>query len=155
MMDEKDLKILNLLQENARISNAEIARQVEMAPSGVLERLRKLEERGIIKGYEVRLNTAVLGLTLVAFVFVRTDDRAGAEATAVKIAKIPEVQEVHDVAGEDCYLVKIRARDTQHLARLLKENFGKMKSILSTRTTIVLQTIKETAQVPLEKNLLQ
>jgi Lrp/AsnC family leucine-responsive transcriptional regulator len=155
MIDEKDLKIMNLLQENARISNAEIARQLEMAPSGVLERLRKLEERGIIKGYEVRLNTEILGLTLAAFVFVRTDDRAGAQETAVKIAKIPEVQEIHDVAGEDCYLVKIRARDTQHLAKLLKENFGKMKSILSTRTTIVLQTIKETSQVPLDKNLLQ
>ena len=147
MIDEKDLKILNILQENARTSNAEIARQLDVAPSGVLERIRKLEERGIITGYEARLNAEALGLGLTAFIFVRTDDQAGRGATARQIAKIPETQEVYDVAGEDCYLVKVRVRDTQHLMKVMREHLGKMKSVRSTRTTIVLETIKDSGKM--------
>jgi Lrp/AsnC family leucine-responsive transcriptional regulator len=147
MIDELDNKILNIIQKNARIPNAEIARQVDMAPSAVLERIRKLEERGIIMGYEARLNAEALGLGLVAFIFVRTDDQVGGLATARQIAKIPEVQEVHDVAGEDCYLVKVRVRDTRHLMKVMREHLGKMKSIRSTRTTIVLETIKESGKL--------
>jgi Lrp/AsnC family leucine-responsive transcriptional regulator len=150
MIDEKDLKIVNLLQENARISNAEIARQLEMAPSAVFERVRRLEESGIIAGYAARLNPESLGLGLVAFIFIRTDDRVGTHKTANEIAKLPGVQEIHDVAGEDCYLVKLRARDTQDLAAFMREHLGKMKSIRSTRTTIVLQTLKESGRLPLE-----
>jgi len=147
MIDEKDIKILNILQKNARTPNAEIARQLDVAPSGVLERIRKLEERGIITGYEARLNAEALGLGLTAFVFVRTDDQAGRGATARQIAKIPEAQEVYDVAGEDCYLVKVRVRDTQHLMKLMREHLGKMKSVRSTRTTIVLETIKDNGKM--------
>jgi Lrp/AsnC family leucine-responsive transcriptional regulator len=147
MIDELDTKILNIIQKNARIPNAEIARQVDMAPSAVLERIRKLEERGIIVGYETRINAEALGLGLAAFIFVRTDDQVGGLATAKQIAKIPEVQEVHDVAGEDCYVVKVRVRDTQHLMKIMREHLGKMKSIRSTRTTIVLETIKESGKL--------
>jgi Lrp/AsnC family leucine-responsive transcriptional regulator len=150
MIDKKDLKIVNLLQGNARISNAEIARQLEMAPSAVFERIRRLEESGIIAGYAARLNPESLGLGLVAFIFIRTDDRVGTHKTANEIAKLPGVQEIHDVAGEDCYLVKLRARDTQDLAAFMREHLGKMKSIRSTRTTIVLQTLKESGRLPLE-----
>ncbi len=152
MIDELDNKILNIIQKNARIPNAEIARQVDMAPSAVLERIRKLEERGIILGYEPRLNPEALGLGLVAFIFVRTDDQVGGLATARQIAKIPEVQEVHDVAGEDCYLVKVRVRDTQHLVKVMREHLGKMKAIRSTRTTIVLETIKESGKLLIPEN---
>jgi len=153
MMDAKDVKILNILQKNARTPNAEIARQLDVAPSGVLERIRKLEERGIITGYEARLNAEALGLGLTAFVFVRTDDQAGRGVTARQIAKIPEAQEVYDVAGEDCYLVKVRVRDTQHLMKVMREHLGKMKSVRSTRTTIVLETIKDSGKMVIpEKN---
>jgi Lrp/AsnC family leucine-responsive transcriptional regulator len=76
MIDEIDRQILSILQQNARTSNAEIARQVEMAPSAVLERIRRLEARGVIQGYEVRINPEALGLDILAFVFVRTTSRA-------------------------------------------------------------------------------
>ncbi|MCI0691996.1 Lrp/AsnC family transcriptional regulator [candidate division KSB1 bacterium] len=152
MIDELDAKILNIIHKNARIPNAEIARRVEMAPSAVLERIRKLEERGIIEGYEARLNAEALGLGLVAFVFVKTDDRVGGTNTARQIAKIPEVQEVHDVVGEDCYLLKVRVKDTRHLMQLMREKLGKMKSVRSTRTTIVLETIKESSALLIPEN---
>jgi Lrp/AsnC family leucine-responsive transcriptional regulator len=149
MFDPIDLKILDALQRDARIANVELARQVKMAPSAVLERVRKLEERGLIQGYEARLDAKALGLGLAAFVFVRTDERTGSDATSKALAAIPEIQEIHDVAGEDCFLVKVRALDTEALGRVLRDRIGAIPSIRSTRTTIVLQTLKETATIPL------
>lgn len=148
-MDKIDLKILSIVQGDARISNAEISRKLKMAPSAVLERIRKLEEKGVITGYETRLNAKILNNGLAAFIFVReTEDREN-HNTAEKLAKLPEVLEVHHVAGEDCLLVKVRTRDTDHLEKLLTKDFGAIRSILSTRTTIVLSTTKESTTIPL------
>lgn len=149
MIDEIDRQILTIIQDNARVTNADIARQVEMAPSAVLERIRKLESSGVIEGYETRINAASLDLGLLAFIFVRTDERGGAPDTARRLAQIPVVQEVHHVAGEDCFLVKVRTANTEALGRLLKEDFSQIEWIRSTRTTIVLSTVKETAQLPI------
>ena len=88
MIDETDLHILEILQEKARIPNAEVARQVGMAPSAVLERIRKLEERGIIEGYEVRLNPAPFGLGLASFMFIEADP-SGNGQLARRLAEIP------------------------------------------------------------------
>ncbi len=148
MFDSVDAKIINILQQNARVSNAEIARQLDMAPSAILERIRKLESRGIIAGYEARVAAKQVGLGLLAFVFVRSDERAGEEATGIALSAFPEVQEVHHVAGEDCFLVKVRARDPEDLHRILRDRFGSIRDVRSTRTTIVLTTLKESAVLP-------
>lgn len=150
MIDETDRQILSILQQNARTSNAEIARQVDMAPSAVLERIRRLEARGVIQGYEARINPEALGLNLLAFIFVRTADFEGEAKTAELLAGIPEVLEVHDIAGEDCFLLKVRAPDAKTLGRLLRERIGATGSVQSTRTTIVLETIREESRLPLE-----
>ncbi|WP_422924742.1 Lrp/AsnC family transcriptional regulator [Singulisphaera sp. PoT] len=147
MIDEIDRQLLNFLQADARISNAELARRVGMAPSGVLERVKKLEERGLIRGFEARLDARKLGSGLVAFAFVKSDDRVGGIESAQALAAIPEVQEVHHIAGEDCYLIKIRVSDVEALGRLLREKVGVIPTIRSTRTTIVMETLKETATV--------
>jgi Lrp/AsnC family leucine-responsive transcriptional regulator len=81
--------------------------------------------------------------------FVRSNDRPGGIQTAESLAEIPEVLEVHHVAGEDCFLVKVRAADTEALGRLLRERLGKVATITSTRTTIVLETVKETSVLPI------
>lgn len=152
MIDEKDAIILELFQQNGRVTNVELARALELTPSATLERVRKLEERGLIKGYTALLDPHALGLGLVAFIFVRVDDRddvlGRAEDTAEAIAALPWVQELHHMAGEDCFLVKVRARDTDDLYRILRDEFGKFKAIRGTRTTIVLKTVKETARLP-------
>jgi Lrp/AsnC family leucine-responsive transcriptional regulator len=150
MIDEIDTQILTILRNDARISNAEIARQIGMAPSAIFERIRKLEARGVICGYEARINPANVGLGMLAFIFVRAAEKVGSMETGALLAQIPEVQEVHQVAGEDCYLVKVRVADTEALGRVLRERLGGIDSIISTRTTIVLVTLKETAQLPLE-----
>jgi Lrp/AsnC family leucine-responsive transcriptional regulator len=150
MIDAIDAEILTILQSNARTSNAEIARQVDLAPSAVFERIRKLEERGVIEGYAARVDPKAVDLPLLAFVFVRADDKPGADTTAARVAAIPEVLEVHHVAGEDCFLAKVRAADTESLGRLLRDRLGRIDSITSTRTTIVLGTVKETSALPIE-----
>jgi len=148
MINEIDAKILNIVQQDARISNAEIARQIGLAPSAVLERVRKLEERGVIRGYAAEIDANQVGFGLTAFVFVRTSF-CGSIGEA--LAQIPEVLEVHDVAGEDCYLLKVRAENTDELGKFFREKLKKHAEIVSTRTTVVLQTLKETTALPLEK----
>lgn len=148
-IDNVDRKILDILQKNARISNVELARRLDFAPSGILERVRKLERRGLIKNYEARLAAEKLDFGLIAFISIRTDEPVGVLDAAIEMAKIPEVQEVHHLAGEDCYLLKVRVCDNAALATLMREKLGRITSITNTKTTIVLETVKETLQLPL------
>lgn len=148
MIDEMDRRILSLLQQDARLPNAEIARRVGMAPSATLERLRKLEERGVILGYECRVDARKLGLGLTAFIFVRASEK-GDHETGDRLRQHPNVLEVHHIAGEDCYLVKVRASDTEDLGRMLRMEFNALPGVQSTRTTIVLGTMKESSRIPI------
>jgi len=152
MIDVTDSAILRILQENARTSNAEIGRQVGLATSAVFERIRKLEEKGIIRGYTAIVDPKPLDAGLLAFILARAEERVGTQATAEALARIPEVLEVHHVAGEDCAIAKVRVKDTDALAKLLRDDFGKVKTLKSTRTTIVLSTIKETSRIPLHED---
>ncbi len=149
-IDDIDRQILEILQDNARLSNAEIARRVGMAPSAIFERIKRLEEGGVIAGYRPQIRPKALGLDLLAFVFVRADELPGEATAGEALAAVPEVLEVHHIAGEDCYLVKVRAADTESLGRLLRDKFGAIASVRSTRTTIVLGTLKEDFRLPIE-----
>ena len=151
VLDKIDLSILRLMQENARITNADLARELNMAPSGVLERVKKLEQKNVILQYTARLNPVPLQQKLLAFVFMKAADGLGCSTTAKALAKIPEVQEVHHIAGDDCYLVKIRTADSASLMELMRNKFSKIQNILSTRTTIVLETVKEEQQLIIPK----
>jgi Lrp/AsnC family transcriptional regulator, leucine-responsive regulatory protein len=148
-LDSVDRAILQTLQANARTSNADIARRLGMAPSAVLERIRKLEARGIVAGYAAQLKPAAVGFGLAAFIFVRADEPVGAGLVGERLAAVPEVQEVHHIAGEDCYLVKVRVADTEAIGRLLRDAIGSIPQVRSTRTTIVLGTVKESTMLPL------
>ncbi|MFW5489579.1 MAG: Lrp/AsnC family transcriptional regulator [Desulfovibrio sp.] len=144
MIDEIDTKILNILHENARISNAEIARRVAMAPSAVLERIRKMERKGVILGYDVRVDPRAVGLTLTAFTKVHTRDAVGSLEAGRAMASIPGVVEVHYTAGDAAFLVKSRVADTAALSELLRQ-IGQVASVHDTNSTIVLKSIKESA----------
>ena len=138
-LDPVDLQILAVLQEDARTPNAEIARRVGLVPSAIFQRLRKLEKLSVIQGHETRIDPRAVGLGLTAFILVRADERVGSLEAALRLAKLPEVQELHHVAGEDCYLVKVRVADAAELGRLLRDKVGAIESVRSTRTTIVLE----------------
>ncbi len=149
MLDPTDRTILDLLQANARTSNADIARRLGMAPSAILDRIRKLERRGVIRGYTTLIDPAAVGLRLTAFIQIQTQERAGTSTIGQALARIPEVLEVHHVAGDDCYLAKVRVPDTASLSRLIRERFGRLRGVRSTRSTIVLTTVKEATGLPL------
>ena len=151
MIDEISLKILKILQEKARIPNVEVARQVGMAPSAVLERIRKLEKQGFIDGYEVRLNPKRFAKSLVAFVRVKIQKLSDEKKIGEKLTGVAEVQEVHYVAGEDAFLVKVRAADTEDLGRITRDKIAAIASVRATQTAIVLTTYKETARIPIDK----
>lgn len=143
VLDNIDLRILQLMQENARISNVDMAKQLEMAPSAVLERVKKLEQKQVILNYTTGISAAAVGQKLLAFIFIRTSDGFGSGVTGGALAGIEEVQEVHNIAGDDCYLVKVRTADSASLMELMRTRFAKIPTIQSTKTTIVLETVKE------------
>lgn len=143
VLDNTDLHILQLMQENARISNVDMAKKLEMAPSAVLERVKKLEQKKVIRNYTTSIDPAAVEQKLLAFIFIRTNDGMGCSVTGPALARIPEVQEVHNIAGEDCYLVKVRTADSAGLIALMRNEFARIPTIQSTKTTIVLETVKE------------
>jgi len=149
LLDAIDRQILDLLQQNARVPQAAIARAVGLAPSAVLERLRKLDSRGVIRAYAAHLDPKALDQRLLAFVALRTTDRPGEARVAQALIDVPEVLEIHHVAGDDCLLLKVRARDPEHLSQILRERLGRVDGVRSTRTTIVLESIKETTRLPI------
>jgi len=149
-IDETDRRILALLQDNARMAQTEVAKAVGLAPSAVLERVRKLEARGAIRGYVALVDPHIIDQRMLAFVAVRTSSVGDEERiVAERLAAIPEVLEVHFVAGEDCLLLKMRARDAEHVGDLLRNQVGTVPGVRSTRTTIVLGSMKESPRLPL------
>ena len=149
-IDEIDRRILSLLQDNARISQSDIAKAVGLAPSAVMERIRKLETRGIITGYVALVDPHVVDQRMLAFVAVRTSAVGDEEReVAARLAAIPEVLEVHYVAGDDCLLLKMRARDAEHVGHLLRNQVSAVPGVRSTRTTIVLGSMKESPRLPI------
>ncbi|MGD9902988.1 MAG: Lrp/AsnC family transcriptional regulator [Vicinamibacterales bacterium] len=147
MIDEIDVKILSILQKNARTSQSELARAVRLAPSAVLERLRKLTAKGVIRDYVTLIDPQVVDRGLLAFVAVRSVEHGPEMPSANALSRIPEVLEVHHVAGDDCYLLKVRARDAEHLGQLLRQRIAATPGVTSTRTTIVLETVKEDPRI--------
>jgi Lrp/AsnC family leucine-responsive transcriptional regulator len=131
------------------MTQSEIAKAVGLAPSAVLERMRKLEARGAIRGYVALIDPHVVDQRMLAFVAVRTSAVGEEErAVAERLAAIPEVLEVHYVAGDDCLLLKLRARDAEHVGELLRHQVGTVPGVRSTRTTIVLGSMKESPRIP-------
>jgi Lrp/AsnC family leucine-responsive transcriptional regulator len=155
MIDDISLEILKILQEKARIPNVEVARQVGMAPSAILERIRKLEKQRIIEGYEVRLNPKVFNKGLIAFITVKTDENADEIQVGKKLARRPQVQEVHYAAGEDAFLVKLRGSDTEEIGRLIRETIKSIDGVRLTKTAIVMSTYKETAQFTIDDEFIR
>ena len=150
MIDEVDRQLLEILQADGRTSNAELARRVNMAASAVFERVRRLEQKGVITGYAAHVDPRAVERPLLAYILVRTDERTGTSSAGEALARVPEVLEVHHVAGQDSYLVKVRVKDPEALGRLLRERFGVIPTVRSTQSTIALETLKESWALPIE-----
>jgi Lrp/AsnC family transcriptional regulator, leucine-responsive regulatory protein len=150
MIDEISLKILKILQDKARIPNVEVARQVGLVPSAVLERIRKLEKLGFIDGYEVRLNPQRFHRTLVGFIHIKTHPAETGNDLVRELSAWDEVQEVHFIAGDDGYLIKVRVSAPQDLDYLVRKRIAGLTGVQSTRSYIAMATFKETARIPID-----
>ena len=143
MIDETDQQILTILLDDASTSKADIARQLGLAASVISERVRRLEDSGVIRGYEVRLDARLLGKPLLAFVFVTDKKPSEGFDTAAALATVTGLEELHKIAGDDCYLLKIRAADTDELNAIIESQVNPVQSVSRVRTTIVLKPVTE------------
>jgi DNA-binding Lrp family transcriptional regulator len=137
-LDELDRSILFALQENGRMALSEIARRSGVAPATVHERLAKLRRSGVVQGFCVRLDARALGYTVTALVHLRTELADQVERTVSDLRAIPEVEEVHVVSGEYDLVVKIRARDTNHLQDLLVTRVHRVAGFIRSATEVCL-----------------
>ncbi len=140
--DDLNRKLVAILLSEGRISHAELAERLGVSRPTVIERVRRLEEQGIVEGYAAVVRPASVGKPVVSFVAVRYRpgiDEAGEQKFVAAVRKEPDVLEAHTVAGEDCLLLKVVAADPQALHELLRRirNHGTQ---VTTRTTVVLET---------------
>lgn len=151
MIDDIDRQILNLLQQDARMSNAAIAEQVGLTTSTVHERVKKMERRGIIKGYVALVDATQLDRSITAFIRLSVSSTAGNYLESKKSVETvaetePDVVECHGVAGEDCYVMKVKVKDPGELEKLI-ERIRCSAQIARSTTSIVLSTLKETTMI--------
>jgi Lrp/AsnC family leucine-responsive transcriptional regulator len=135
-VDRKDLAILAALQEDARATYAEVGKRVGLSPSSVHDRVRKLEEREVIRGYGAVVSPEALGLAVTALVSVSPLDPKQPDDLPDRVQELPEVEDCYSVAGAENYVLKVRTRtpaDLEDFLRRLREKAG-----VQTRTTVVL-----------------
>lgn len=142
-MDKLDLDIIRELQENARISTAELGRKIGLSTSATSERIAKLEREGIIKGYSAIIDAEKLGQDISAFILVPVGS-IPIDTMAEDIASIPQVQECHKVTGNACFMVKVRAGSMAELERVID---AINHAAPNTCSYLVLSTVKETGRV--------
>jgi len=138
-LDELDVRLLDALQRNARSTFAELGSLVGLKAPAVHDRVKRLEQRGYIMNYSAQLDAKRLGLALTAFVSCYTSPDCKYDEFTRALGDMPEVCEVHSVAGEETFVCKVVMRSTQHLDDLLARLKG-MPGMARTRTTIVLTT---------------
>jgi len=151
-MDRTDRKILEILKTNGRVSNADLAREVGMAPSSMLERVRRLEDKGVIRGYRAVLDPKQLGYQVQAMVMINLGRHAQEriEDFEAGVAAIPEVKACFHVTGRYDYILHLAARDIDHLSELVKHRLGALGGVEKQETFLVLSTVKEDQGYSLE-----
>ena len=150
-LDKKDRKLLGYLQENARISNAELARRIGLSPPGLQKRLRRLQENGIIERFVTLINREALGYDMLCVIQVtmRRHEPQAIDRFRILVQDMPEVLECYSVTGEFDYYLKIAVRNHRHLERFLMDVLTPIPGMDTIRTSLVLRRIKETTAISL------
>ncbi|MBC9785672.1 Lrp/AsnC family transcriptional regulator [Heliobacterium chlorum] len=152
MYDAVDCRILQHLQRNGRVTQTELASLVGLSSPAVAERIKKLEEKGVIRGFQARLNPQALDLGLTAFVSLRLDHPSSYQAFIEQVESCPYIMECHRVTGEDGFFLKIRVKDTLELENVLTTYILTIPGVSHTRTSIALATPKEESILPLRED---
>ena len=150
-MDAIDYKAVGLLQKDGRMTWSSLAEHLDLTPPAAADRVRRLEETGVITRYTAIVDHASLGTSLTAFIAVTLERHSHRAAFLKLVARLPQVLECHHTAGDDDFLLKVRCRGTDELETLLTERLKHgPTAVARTRTVIVLRTEKETLEVPLD-----
>lgn len=149
-LDAVDLKILDILQTDGRITNSELASRIGLTPGPVLTRVNKLETAGFIKRYVAVVDRDALGLPVTAFVAVimREHGRAASDSFQQAVDSIPEVLECHHIAGDEDYLLKVVAASPADFERFVLEVLSEIPAVQRVKTTFVLSTTKNETSIP-------
>lgn len=151
-IDDYDRSILNALQQDGRIANAELARRLNLSPPAIHARLRRLEEAGLITRYAAVLDREKLGFDLLCFVNIslQRHTRRHVDLFRSRIQEIPEVLECHHVTGEYDYLLKVVVRNRKELEHLLMEELTPIPGVARIHTSLVLNEVKAASALPLD-----
>jgi DNA-binding Lrp family transcriptional regulator len=151
-IDQFDRKILALLQDDARLTNGDLAERVRLSPSQCSRRRQRLEQEGFIRFYRAVLDRDRLGFALTSMVTVTlaTHNRDNAQRFAELVSRLPEVQEAHALTGEMDYILKVVTPDLKALSAFVNGVLLPHESVQHVKTAIVLETLKESAALPLE-----
>ncbi len=149
-LDDIDRQLLAHLQDDARITHAELARRVNLSPPGLQKRIRKLEESGVIDRYVTVLNPEAVGYDMLCFVQVtlQRHEPAAVRSFREAVQHMPEVLECHHITGEYDYLLKVALRNRKHLEQFILERLTPVPGMDRIRTSLVLSEIKESTAVP-------
>ncbi len=146
MLDDLDIKILNMLQKNGRIKRNKIAEEIGLSLPSVSERMNKLESKGIIEGYYAKLNKKALGYDIMAYILVNMESSKFYNSFIQKVEKASEIIECNSVLGEGSHLLKAIVKNSAALEKLLTV-IQSWPGVVSTKTTFVLSTIKESTSI--------
>lgn len=150
-IDEIDKKILEILQSRAKITNAKLSEEIGLSPAPTLERVKKLEQIGIITSYHAKLNTEKIGLGVTTFVLATLTghNRANIEGFIEEINKIPEVVECHHITGAGDFILKVVSKDIASYQRLMLEKVSDIKQVDNMQSMVVLSTFKDSKVIPI------
>ncbi|WP_144635476.1 winged helix-turn-helix transcriptional regulator [Bordetella genomosp. 13] len=152
-LDRVDLKILDVLQREGRISITELAERISLSATPCSERVKRLEREGVITGYHARVNPAALGKNLLVFLEIKLSAKSGDVFDKVRkeLLYVPEVMECHLVSGDFDYLVKARLSEMNEYRRLLGEILKRLPASAESRSYVVMEEIKETLYLPVDR----
>lgn len=150
-IDDIDKKILEILQSRAKITNARLSEEIGLSPAPTLERVKKLEQMGVITSYHAKLNTEKIGLGVTTFVLATLTghNRANIEGFIDEINKIPEVVECHHITGAGDFILKVIAKDIASYQKLMLEKVSDIKQVDNMQSMVVLSTFKDSKVIPL------
>lgn len=149
VVDNYDKKLVEHLLKQARSTWAELGTLLGLSAPAAAERVHKLEDRGVIKGYSALVNPESVGLGLAALISVHLERPEHKANFLEMIFNLPEIQECHHVAGEEDYVIKVICKGTRDLERLISEQIKSVKGVIKTKTTIILSTVKDTPILPI------
>jgi Lrp/AsnC family transcriptional regulator, leucine-responsive regulatory protein len=152
MIDQIDLKILSILQNSGRSRLADIADEVELSAPAVLERVKKLEVNGVIKGYQALLDGKKVGKDITAFIGVSIGNQRDIDKFATRMLRNPDVLECHHITGDESFILKVKSANTTSLEKLLGE-IRSVEGVTRTVTRVVLSTAKESQMFDLSQRL--